>query len=643
MKRSKGPAALRAARHCMVLPLAAAGILAAGCGSSTPPADNALAAARWTTLGDRAHAAAAAAPILSNGGARWSDYNPAAPYPNQNTTTVAITLPDGTRLSADVTLPADAAGSSVSQPLPTVVSLTGYDKNLPGNSVVNSYLGHHGYAQVIVDVRGTGGSQGQWNMFGATEQADYVAILDWIAAQPFCNGSIGMYGESLLGITSALAAATRHPAVKATFLIVPMADAYRDIVFTGGETNAAFIPAWFMLVMAGTVLNPDAVTDPATGVPLDLSQLFTAVTADEVPLLLGAILGDSNEVYDNDFWSIRSPREHAGDIRVPTFVVGGLDDVFQRGEPLLYEAVKRNAPSKLLIGPWTHIAAGSNLPADGVPPLSHIALQWFDQYLRGQDSGAGAQPNVTQYVYGFGHYVTASDWPHPRAAAQRLYLHGDRSLAPAMPGAAEPGNTTLQEPLNGLCSATTVQWTAGILGYLQLPCFADDTVVEAGAVNYQTAPMAQDFYLNGPIEADLWVSTTASDASLSVRLDDVDGSTVTPLSSGLQLLSMRAVDAGRSRTLDGQMIQPWHPYTQAALQDVAANTPTAVAVEVFPTSALIKAGHQLRVSIGPSDFPHGLPPLPALASGAAGLLTVHSDAQHPSSVVLPAVPVSALH
>ncbi|PTU32557.1 CocE/NonD family hydrolase [Stenotrophobium rhamnosiphilum] len=615
-----------------------------GCSrSASPAADNSTSpSSSWSTLGTRAEPAAAATSITSNADAKWVDYNPPATYPNMNTTLSTITMADGTQLSAAVTLPADASGKSVTQALPTIVTLTGYNKNSPGNDAINSYAITHGYAQVVVDVRGTGGSQGQWEAFGATEQGDDRPILDWVVAQPFCNGRIGLYGGSLLAINAALAAAKNHPAVKAAFLIVPMADGYRDIVFTGGQTNLGFIPLWLGLVTADSVLNPEVLQNPASGIPLELTQLLSALTNFQVPLLLKAIVGDSDTVYDGAFWQIRSPIEQANNIHVPTFIVGGLQDIFQRGEPLLYETIKRNAPAKLLIGPWTHIATGNGLPVDGVPVLDHITLQWFDKYLRGQDSGAEQLPNVTQYVYGLGHYVSTTDWPNPQASVQRLYMRGDKSLRAEQPAQGEASNVTLQVPLNGVCSASAAQWTAGALGAVPLPCITDDGLAEALDVHYETAPLTNDLYLNGPIAVDLWVSTTGSDGGVAVRVDDVSGNTVSPLTNGLQTLSMSAVDTTRSRTLDEQIIQPWHTFTQAAQLTVTPGAPMKISVEVFPTSALIKTGHKLRISVGPSDFPHGLPPLPSLVGGVIGALTIYSDAQHVSSVLLPVVPTSTL-
>ncbi|WP_204306769.1 CocE/NonD family hydrolase C-terminal non-catalytic domain-containing protein, partial [Klebsiella pneumoniae] len=76
--------------------------------------------------------------------------------------------------------------------------------------------------------------------------------------------------------------------------------------------------------------------------------------------------------------------------------------------------------------------------------------------------------------------------------------------------------------LNGACSISLSQWTAGLTGFIPLPCQTDDTLAEAADVKFETPPMPADVYLNGPIEADVWISTTALDAGVSVRIDDVD-------------------------------------------------------------------------------------------------------------------------
>jgi uncharacterized protein len=622
--------------------------------SSTSIDNSGIQAASWTTLGTRALTSQPGESIVSNANAQWTDYNPATQYPGTITEPVQyITMPDGTKLAAYVTLPADANGNAVSGKFPVVLVQTSYNggaaefEGSVGSALggADPYIVEHGYATVVVDVRGTGQSQGSWDAFGADEQSDYGNVVDWTAQQSWSNGSIGVYGVSYLGITSILTASQNHPAVKAAFPIVPIGDGYRDIVFTGGQVNLTFIPMWFGLVSVLGELDPTVLTNPATGIPVVLEHLESAVATFQLPTVLAAEAGETSTAYDGAFWAVRSPLEVDGNIRIPTFVVGGLHDLFQRSEPLSYEEIKTHAPAKLLIGPWTHLEAalGSGLPADGVPVIDHIELQWFDQYVKGLSVGANTLPNVTQYVSGYGHFVTATDWPNPQVQAQAWYLHGDQSVSTTAPAANESSNLAAQDPLNGLCSLSLSQWTAGITGFIPLPCESSDNLAEIADVQYQTAPMATNMYLNGPIEADVWMSTTAADAGISVRVDDVDASgNATPLTDGLQTASLRAVDTTRSRTMNGLMIQPWHPYTQASVQALVPGTPVMVPVEIFPTSAMIAQGHRLRIAVGSSNPDQGVPPLPTLLNSLLGVITIYSDAQHPSRVVLPVVPASAL-
>jgi hypothetical protein len=286
---------------------------------------------------------------------------------------------------------------------------------------------------------------------------------------------------------------------------------------------------------------------------------------------------------------------------------------------------------------------GAGLPRDGVPDIDHLALAWFDQYLKGMDAGAQEMPPVTQYYWGEERYVTATGWPHPQAHAERWHLRGDGGLSLEAPAADEASTDVLQQPVNGICSTSTSQWTAGLLGLLPLPisCLHDNTLNEAlFEATFTTPPMAQDYAFNGPIEADLWISTTAADAGVLVRLTEVTPDGVShERTNGILTASLRQVDEAKSRFLDGQRIQPWHPFTAESRQPIAAGEIVPVAVEVFPTSIVIKQGSRLRITVGASDFPHGLPPLTDLVDQSVGVLTIHSDAEHPSSIVLPAVPL----
>jgi putative CocE/NonD family hydrolase len=246
---------------------------------------------------------------------------------------------------------------------------------------------------------------------------------------------------------------------------------------------------------------------------------------------------------------------------------------------------------------------------------------------------------VTSFVLGDGHYATQADWPDPRLFPTRLYVNAGNTLTPAKPGASTSSlsDTFLQNPVSGICTQSTSQWSAGLLS--AAPCTTDNRLDEAtDGVQYTTGPLSQNFRFSGPALADVWVTTTSSDAVISVRVNDVapDGS-VTELTDGWLAASYRALDPTRSRYVGGQLLQPWHPFTKESVIPVAPGQPTELQIEVFPTNAVIKAGHQLRLSIGPSDFPHAVPPVGQLVNTLGGLVTVLHDPAHPSYVALPAL------
>ncbi|MFD0949899.1 CocE/NonD family hydrolase [Paraperlucidibaca wandonensis] len=633
------------------LMLSACGGSSSSSDSTSPVAERQVPVMKLGTRSAESETYGSAAPAADSA---WSDYDPAPTFSSSKEIPLQfITMDDGVKLAVKVTLPSNAANFNEG-PFPIILVQTSYNTSLgsftPAIGGADPLMTSHGYATVVVDVRGTGNSQGEWEAFGEREQKDYSQVVEWAATQSWSDGRIGLFGVSYLGITTMLTAQQQHPAVKAAFPIVPLGDAYRDIVFTGGQVNPTFIPLWITLVTGLGALPLEGIAaDPATGITALLSHITGAVTNFQVPTILKALLGDQGTAADGDFWAKRSPLENADKIKVPTFVVGGLFDLFQRSEPLWFERLKGSVPTKLLLGPWTHIeAAGvpsNGLPQDGVPELNKIQLRWFDQYVKGLPVGADRMPNVTQYVLGEERYVTSSDWPHAQMKPQQYFFQADKSLLKDQPSEKASQSIALQAPIFGLCSQSLSQWTAGIAGLLPLPCFDDDSINQKSSVVFSTPALEDDLYINGPMQANVWMTTTTQETSVSVRISDFDPATgkSRPLSNGLLSASFRAVDESRSRIIDGVMIQPWHPFTTESVLPVKPNEPMLMQVEIFPTSAKIAKGHSLKVSLSTSNLAQGLQPvLSSLIKGPLGLATFLVGPEHPSSVVLPVVPNSAL-
>ena len=275
----------------------------------------AVAATLLTTVGTAASNAASTP--------AWTSYDRPAQYAVAVDQHVPVQMSDGVVLNAVVRRP-DAPGR-----FPAIVTITPYNGTNGAISVNNDYLVQRGYVQVIVDVRGTGESQGTWDDLGTREQRDGYEAVEWAAAQPWSNGIVGMWGASYMAI-AALHRRAQPPHLKAIFPIVPMSDSYRDMVFPGGQANTGFIPLWLVLVSSGALIPPDYALDGNTSDLAralgELGQHALNMPGFDANVELQAMAGDT--AYDGPMWKTTSPLEVVDKIQVPTFVVGGEHDIF---------------------------------------------------------------------------------------------------------------------------------------------------------------------------------------------------------------------------------------------------------------------------------------------------------------------------
>jgi putative CocE/NonD family hydrolase len=308
-------------------------------------------------------------------------------------------------------------------------------------------------------------------------------------------------------------------------------------------------------------------------------------------------------------------------------ITGGWWDIFQRGEPLLYEQLTHAPVKKLFMSPHYHVSSG---PAAEDPGLKQ---KWFDRWLKGVQNGVEDTPNVNLYTMGADAWQHFARWPVPGVKYTRAYLGDEQGLGFAKPPAAG-GDKTPMLPASSPCSRMTTQWTAGAAAG---PCETDNRTYEATSLTYTTEPLDSDVQVTGPIVANVWAELTAKDATLTAVLSEVDASGASnQISAGFLLASQRRVDPKRSWYGPGKvMIRPFHPFTRESQAPVTPNDPALYRIEIYPTSNVFEKGSSLRLTIGTANTPTTMTPLPDLANELGGEITVLHGGRYASHVLLP--------
>jgi predicted acyl esterase len=298
---------------------------------------------------------------------------------------VFVPMRDGIRIALTVYLP-DGRG-----PFPAVVESLPYRKDddcFTRDWQTYSYLAEVGIAGVRIDIRGTGASEGViTDEYTAEEMADAVEILDWVAAQPWCNGNVGMWGISWGGFSSLQTAMLQPPALKAIVAMHATHDRFAtDVHYTGGSIQAAEQGDWPTSMVALNGLPPD---------PEIVGERWRDMWADRLERtpqwLFNWFRHQSRDVY----WLHGSPCADYQLIRVPTLLIGGWLDGYIVG--MLEMLDRLECPRRAVIGPWGHYRPATGMPA---PTFDHFELmaRWFAHHLRGDDNGVMEMPLLTAWV-----------------------------------------------------------------------------------------------------------------------------------------------------------------------------------------------------------------------------------------------------
>ncbi|HZU89726.1 MAG TPA: CocE/NonD family hydrolase, partial [Stellaceae bacterium] len=332
-----------------------------------------------------------------------------------------IPLPDGTRLAARLWLPQDADEA----PVPALLEYLPYRKRdlmRSRDGPMHSYLAGHGYAGIRVDIRGSGDSEGVTvDEYTETEHRDAIAVIEWLAAQPWCSGAVGMFGKSWGGFNALQAAARAPAALKAIITVCAADDRYADDAhYMGGcllNENLTWGTAFFLY----NALPPDPEIVGRRWRDMWRERLDNAV-----PFPAHWLRHQRRDAY----WKHGSICEDYSAVRCPVYAIGGWADAYSNAVPRLLSGL--SVPRKGLIGPWSHAYPHTSVPGPTIGFLQE-ALRWWDHWLKGIDTGIMDEPMFRvwmqdsiapqpQYETRPGRWVAEAAWPSPRIACRTLAL-----------------------------------------------------------------------------------------------------------------------------------------------------------------------------------------------------------------------------
>jgi putative CocE/NonD family hydrolase len=423
---------------------------------------------------------------------------------------VWIPMSDGVRLAARIFLPVDAEDD----PVPALLEYIPYRKRDTARSTddaVHPPLAAHGYACVRADIRGSGESDGlPQDEYVRREQDDALEIIAWLSAQPWCTGSVGMFGISWGGFSALQVAARRPPALKAIITHCSTDDRYRDDAhYTGGCINEGMF-LWGSSWMTQGLLPPDPEIVGDGWRQQWLERLESR----------GFYVGDWLSHQRRDaFWRHGSIAEDYGAVECAVYAVGGWVDPYHSVVARLLEHL--TCPRKGLVGPWGHQYPqfGSPGPAIDWHPE---AVRWWDYWLRGVENDVMDEPMYRVWMQDApalpgdaavpGRWVAEETWPSPRISDVTLFVTGA--------GLADAELTEVEHVLE---PAQTVGFTAPRwypIGLDELP--ADQRPDDARSLTFDSLPLPDAMELLGTPSLELDVVVDRPVAALAVRLNEVD-------------------------------------------------------------------------------------------------------------------------
>ena len=465
--------------------------------------------------------------------------------------------------SPEVTLSAVVYRPAGTEPVPALISVYPYRSDAWIHEYMRPYMewfAERGYASVLVDLLGTGGSDGALRPFHDPAEADDgVWSVEWAAAQDWCTGSVGMWGISFGGFMTMATAQRKPDGLKAIMPLMNSLDPEKETMHPQGARGGLQpLVQWGLQQLTYQLLPPMGDHED----PVQQRKWNERISHDPALMDL-AIHGPGHPS-----WKDRVL--HPETITTPAFCIGGWRDSFQWSIPRAYELMQ--GPKRLMMGPWGHvIPQGSPFsPID----FRELALRWWDYWLRGVENGVMDEPPVIVHVQGAQpEWRSLSSWPPVGPSELRVDSGDEGGLRYDDHGPADP-TVYVPDPRVGPYSGIQC---IGESSRLVLPL--DQHQDDMRSCTLTTDAFNRDVVICGLPEITLRVDGLAPEQSLVervvIRLTDVDPS-------------------GRSTMITTCLA------TSVATGEIRP-------LLFWPTAYRLAAGHRLRVVVSDSAFPWLVP------------------------------------
>jgi len=508
--------------------------------------------------------------------------------PITETPDMGIVLSDGCRLSARVWVPEDA----VQAPVPVILEYLPYrkrDGTCARDALTHPYFAKRGYACLRVDMRGNGDSEGLMeDEYSPQELADACEVIAWAAAQPWCNGHVGMMGISWGGFNALQVAALQPPALQAIITLCSTVDRFADDIHYKGGCLLNENLGWGATMWAYSSRPPDPALRP------DWREMWLQRLEAE-PFLPALWLSHQRR---DAYWQHGSVCEDFGALKAKVLAIGGWGDSYKNAVPQLVANV---AGAKGIVGPWVHKYPHFAVPEPRIGFLQE-ALRWWDRWLKGDQNGAENDPPYRHYLMDGVRPATwytdrpgrwlvdgAPEWP-----TQRLHLGAQGELlADAGPDFAR----IIASPQD--CGMDGGEYCAIWLGP-EMP--GDQRRDDALSACFDTGPVASDIDIVGAPVVRLRLRSDQPQAQIAVRLTHVhpDGAS-TRITYGVLNLS--------------------HCNSAAAPQPLVPGQEVEVELQLDHIAYRLPQGHSLRLAISSAYWPLIWPgPAPVCLTVLSGTL-----------------------